>query len=94
MGTRLALVQLLQEPASLVSLACRPFTVGVWPSGAAEACWAHNPEVDGLKPSPATCPSFPGQLPTDPSLSPFPFPIRVCRAQQHRFHGVMVSTLD
>ncbi|CAK8682876.1 unnamed protein product [Clavelina lepadiformis] len=23
-------------------------------SGAAEACWAHNPEVDGSKPSSAT----------------------------------------
>ncbi|CAK8682872.1 unnamed protein product [Clavelina lepadiformis] len=26
-------------------------------SGAAEACWAHNPEVDGSKPSSATYPS-------------------------------------
>ena len=24
-------------------------------SGAAEACWAHNPEVDGSKPSSASC---------------------------------------
>ena len=24
-------------------------------SGAAEACWAHNPEVDGSKPSSARC---------------------------------------
>ena len=24
-------------------------------SGAAEACWAHNPEVDGSKPSSAMC---------------------------------------
>ena len=28
---------------------------GFWKqSGAAEACWAHNPEVDGSKPSSAT----------------------------------------
>ncbi|CAK8682874.1 unnamed protein product [Clavelina lepadiformis] len=26
-------------------------------SGAAEACWAHNPEVDGSKPSSATYPA-------------------------------------
>ena len=24
-------------------------------SGAVEACWAHNPEVDGSKPFPAIC---------------------------------------
>ena len=34
-------------------------TLNVWcrveQSGAAEACWAHNPEVDGSKPSSASC---------------------------------------
>ena len=37
---------------------CIPKTPNWQQSGAAEACWAHNPEVDGSKPSSANCRCF------------------------------------